>query len=834
MSSACRVLILLFTGASHIVAAQFPTSYTSAEIYHELLKANHLGSVLYVAAHPDDENTRLISYFENKLYARTAYLSLTRGDGGQNLIGTEIGPAIGVLRTQELMAARRIDGGEQYFSRAVDFGYSKSSEETLEKWDREAVLHDMVWVIRKFRPDAIVTRFPPNNYAGHGHHEASALLAEEAFEAAADPNRFASQLDKVSPWQPKRLYFNTSSWWIKDLPDRARNNDNFLRVTVGEYNALLGETYGRIASRSRSQHKSQGFGTDVYYGLNVEYMEYVLGEKANSKADILDGVVQDWSRVNAPEVGQVLKNAIQQFDFDAPYRTVPYLLDALDLLESKSQQDPLVRYKIEELENLLLKMIGLHAEAVSDQPYYTPGEKVFAQINVVHQYPKKLGLLTLEGVQERYFTEMQLNKEEFYSFSVKIDVAPDAAFSNHYWLREPWENMYTVDDLDLLGLPENPPAFTAKAVFRLEDRTITRLLPVQHKKVDPVKAVIYRPVQIVPPVTFNFSEDAIISTSGKSKEVVVMATSHRAGEQGKLSLNLPEGWRCKPAYHPFSAPKNDGVQRFTFSIEASNEATSGQISIAYENNEGSADAWSLQEISYDHIPAQILMTPASIPLQSFELLKGKVDRIGYIEGPGDEVARYLRAAGYKVDLLDASDIQSGGLDIYQAILTGIRAFNTRDDLAYLQPALNAYVANGGTMIVQYNTSRSLNTDVIGPYPFTVGRDRVTDEAATADIIAPNHSVIRRPNKITPSDFDNWVQERGLYFATEWDEAFEPIIAWSDPGEPPRKGGLIIAPHGKGHFVYTGISFFRQLPAGVPGAYRLMGNILDLSTTPPKP
>lgn len=833
MSNLRHILILILVSSGYCAQAQFPITHTSAEIYHELLKAQHLGSVLYVAAHPDDENTRLISYFENKLYARTAYLSLTRGDGGQNLIGTEIGPAIGVLRTQELLAARKIDGGEQFFTRAVDFGYSKSSAETLEKWDREAVLHDMVWVIRKFRPDAIVTRFPPNNYAGHGHHEASALLAEEAFEAAADPHRFPGQLEEVAPWQAKRLYFNTSSWWIKDLPDRARNNDNFLRVTVGEYNALLGETYGRIASRSRSQHRSQGFGTDVYYGLNVEYMEYVMGEKADPKNGILDGVDQSWSRVGAPEAGAILEKALNHFDFNAPHRTVPFLLDALEALDQKGN-DPLVKYKKYELENLLLKVIGLHVEAIADQYYYTPGDTLFAQINMVHQYPKKLGLIALEGAGGPYFPEIQLVGEEFSSHSVTLTVDENAEYSNHYWLKEPWEHMYVVDQTDLLGLAENPPAVTVKATFRVEDREVTRILPLQHKKVDPVKAVIYRPVQVVPAVTFNFSEDAIINTSKESKEVVVMAHHHRSGAEGTLSLQLPKGWNCAPASHKLPKAKMGSVHRLAFSIKAGQNAESGFISAIYNEEGGSTKAWSLQEINYDHIPAQILMTPASIPLRSFDLKKGGAQRIGYIEGPGDEVARYLRAAGYKVDILDAATIQARELSAYSAIMTGIRAYNTREDLSYLQPALNAYVADGGTLVVQYNTSRGLKTDAIGPYPFLLGRERVTDEEAQATILAPDHPVVRRPNEISSSDFDGWVQERGLYFASEWDKAFVPVIAWNDPGEPPREGGLIIAPHGKGHFVYTGISFFRQLPAGVPGAYRLLGNILDLSSTSPKP
>ncbi len=827
--------ILLF--AASLAYGQFPEAYPASRIYHDFLKANELGSILYIAAHPDDENTRLISYFENEILARTAYLSLTRGDGGQNLIGTEIGAAIGVLRTQELLAARRIDGGEQYFTRAVDFGYSKSSLETLENWGEEEVLADVVWVIRNFRPDAIVTRFPPTNYAGHGHHEASALLAEQAMEAAGDPNRFVDQLEYVEPWQPKRLYFNTSSWWNKDLAERARDNDNFLRVNVGEYNTLLGETAARIASRSRSQHQSQGFGTDVYYGLNIEYMEYVTGVKADPSKGILDGVETDWQRIDAADVGKIMQKAIGGFDLADPSASAPLVIEALKMLEQKDSS-PMRNYKIEELQKLLLKLTGTFAEAVCDENLYTPGDVVFTKINLLHQHNGEIQLQRLQSNKTIQDESVVLPKGDLYTVELPVKVSPDANYSNHYWLRKPYNFLFEVPNLNELGKAENAPALSVSVDILVDSYAFQFEIPVVNKTVDPVKAVLYKPMNIVPEVTFSFAENVIVSTGQGNEKAILYATNHRDSVEGELSLSMPKGWTSQPSSIAYVAMKKGSVQRFEFDLIPGKNANSGPIDISFlpkGDKNPWQQTWNVSEIAYDHIPDQLFMQPASIRLQSIALNKGKVSQIGYIEGPGDDVAKYLKAAGYEVTTLSANDVQAGQLSNYGAILSGIRAYNTREDLSFLNDKINAYVAAGGTYIVQYNTSHRLKSEQIGPYKFTLGRERVTDESASVNFLQPEHPVMNYPNTLGPDDFEHWVQERGLYFASEWDAAFTPILGWSDPGEPERKGGLIVAPYGKGYFVYTGISFFRQLPAGVPGAYRLLSNIMNLkSEVPEKP
>ncbi len=824
-----RILISLFILFASLSAnGQFPKTYTSSEIFHDLLKANRFGNILYVAAHPDDENTRLIAYFENNLKARTAYLSLTRGDGGQNLIGTETGAATGVLRTQELLGARAIDGGEQFFSRAVDFGYSKSSVETLEKWGKDALLHDMVWVIRKFQPDVLITRFPPSNSAGHGHHEASALLAEEAFDLAGNPDAFPKQLVFVQPWKVKRLYFNASSWWIENIAEKAKNSDDFILINVGEYNSLLGESYAQMAARSRSEHKSQGFGSDFSYGLNIEYLEFVKGEKANRDAGIFDGVETGWARINSPKVGKMMEEIISGFNHSAPQASVPALISVLQNLR-KLPASSLRESKITELEVLVIKMAGIKAEALASEKCYTPGEKTNFRVNIIQNTDDVLMLKAITSRETNLKAHTELKKNELFSEEFGLTFNTNEPLSNPYWLNKPYEGLYDVTDYNLLSTPQNKPSVELEIAIELYGYSLTMVAPLMYKIVDPVKAVRYWPVRVIPKVTFNFSESSVVMTGNTTKSISVLAQNNNESTEGSIRLQLPLGWKSTPESVQFKSSKRGEVQRIEFLIESAGKAQDGNVEILFvSTNSQPFSAMGLQEIEYDHIPAQIIITPATIPIRNIQLAMGGVKRVGYIEGPGDDVAKYLQAAGYFVEVLTPEMVQKGDLGRYDAILTGIRAFNTRPELSYLNKLLNEYVAQGGTWIVQYNTSRGIKSDTIGPYSFEIGRERVTDEYSTAHFINPGHPVLNVPNKLSAKDFEGWVQERGLYFAGTKDPKFESIISWNDPGEPPRDGALIVAPYENGYFVYTGISFFRQLPAGVPGAYRLLANIMNLS------
>ena len=824
-----RIFSICFFVIPTALSAQFPSAETSSELYNDLLKASNTARVLYLAAHPDDENTRLIAYFENARHVRTAYLSLNRGAGGQNLIGTEIGPAIGVLRTQELLRARSIDGGEQFFTRAVDFGYSKTAKETFEKWGKQEVLSDVVRIIRQFRPDVIVTRFPTSDYGGHGHHQASAILAEEAFDLAADPNAFPEQLEELNTWQTTRLYFNASSWWNKNIADEARRSDDFVMIDVGEYDPLLGESYAQIAARSRSSHASQGFGADYPYGSSIEFLRYEKGDKVKKGEGLLSDIDQGWSRTSLPKVGEILEVAIADYDFLRPEKSATSIISALRVLR-QAKPDPLIEYKTKELENLLIKLADIDMNLYTDKPYTVPGGSLSAQLMVNVASHLSVNVVSINGEPSGEKGKLAYN----VPFKVDRTIAIDAnsPYSNPYWLDKPFEDMHNVEDPDMIGRPENPPAINVDVSVSIDGYDMIRQVPAQYKTVDPTRGVVLAPVYIVPAITYNFSENVVVSAGDGNRRTELIATSHTENATGDIRLELPEGWKANPEVLHFDFAHRGDKERITIDISRSPTAKSGKMVLKNINGNSvpaGRDPLSMVEIDYPHIPTQIMLKPAQIELAAIDLNRDGVENIGYIEGPGDDVAKYLRAAGYHVTPISNAELTTGvSPRDYDAIVTGIRAFNTRDELVFANEKLNEYVKAGGTWLVQYLTTAGLKTDRIGPYPFTVSRERVTDEGAEARFLAPNHPVMSAPNKLSESDFDGWVQERGLYFAGDWDSAFTPIIGWNDPGEPSRDGGLIVAPYGDGYFVYSGISFFRELPAGVPGAYRLLANILALS------
>jgi len=823
-------LIALFASISIFCRGQFPERFSSSELYHQLLKAANTSSILYMAAHPDDENTRLISYFENKLHARTAYLSLTRGDGGQNLIGTEIGSSIGILRTQELLAARDIDGGEQFFSRAVDFGYSKSAKESFEKWGRQNILRDAVWVIRKFRPDAIVTRFPPNNYAGHGHHEASAITAEEIFNLAADENSFPEQLEFVEPWQPKRLYFNTSTWWVKDLEDQAKNTDDYIKANVGEFNDLLGESYSQIASRSRSEHKSQGFGSDYPMGNQTEYMKYVMGDKVKKGESILYGIDTGWERTDSPEAGRILLETIASYDFSNPSASVSGVIEALKKI-AQNEGNALLKRKRAELEELALRLAGIEMQATTKEFLVVPGSEIQVDLKINSTSSAEVKLKAISGFGFEDNPEKTLVTNDFYYSEAILEVDQNMPISNPYWLNSEYENIYAVEGYTDLGKPENDPSFYFDITFEISGYTFTTRLDLQNKEVDPAKAVLYNPVYVVPEITAGFDEKTIVTSRGQSKTISVKAQSHKGKMSGVLRPEAPNGWICTPPEIQLDFNAKGETKLVSFTISPEGNPSLGEIGLAFEKSDGSViSLQNLRLIEYDHIPTQLELSPSKVKIVPIDLNFGGIAKIGYIEGPGDEVAKYLRSVGYEVEVITEDVLVSGNFDAYDAIVTGIRAFNTREDLDFSAEALNRYVENGGTWLVQYNTSRRLKSEKMGPFDFKLSRERVTDETAVPTFLYPDHQVLKFPNEISSKDFEGWIQERGLYFASEWDTNFTPILGWSDPEEPSRNGGLLIANHGKGHFVYSGISFFRELPAGVPGAFRLLANILALSNS----
>lgn len=819
-----RVFLLLVCLLPFCSLSQPVAQPDAAEIQLKLRKLNFLGAVLYMAAHPDDENTNVIAWLANERLATTAYLSLTRGDGGQNLIGPEIREWLGVIRTQELLAARRIDGGAQYFTRAIDFGFSKSADEAFRIWGKDAVMRDAIHVIRQFKPDVIITRFPPDERAGHGHHTASAILAGEAFDQAARADIYPDQVEEFGVWKTKRLYTNTGRWWNTSINE---DTPGVITLNVGGYNPLLGKSYSEISALSSSQHKSQGWGRAGLRGYRPEFLEYQKGDRA--QRDIFEGVDTTWNRVPGGAAVQTLVNAaIANFKADAPWKSVPQLLLVRDAIKGLDDNVWKER-KLKEVEQLVVDCLGLHVEATTSHYQGVPGERVTTSVEIINRspLPVTVGSVTASAVQwdSTFSTTLQNNRPLTFHCSGTLD--PTANYSSPYWLSsEHSEGLFTVEDRSLIGRPENLPAAEVTIQVRLLGQTLTLNRPLIYKWVDPVKGERWRPFEIVPPVVVNVSESVLVFGTNEPRTVqVVVKSSSGQPQKGRLEISVPKGWKAVPATLPFDLSFRGAESRVDVTIHPSAKEHSGNIRLK-ALIEGKEYDRSLRLISYDHFPIQTILYPAEVKAVRIDLkTEGKV--VGYIEGAGDEIPAALRSMGYDVLVLADHEITLATLQRLDAVVLGVRALNTHPRARYFMPVLFEYVRQGGTVVVQYNTNQRLEVDKVAPHPLTLGRDRVADETAPVTILAPEHPVITTPNQITSTDFDGWVQERGLYFPSQWDESFQPVLSMADPGEDQKQSSLLVARYGEGYYVYTGLSFFRQLPQGVPGAYKLFANLVSL-------
>lgn len=832
MCKKCAFLWLILWLMATAVPAQTPKRWTSGDIYEALQKLNFLGSALYVAAHPDDENTRLIAYLANEKKANIAYLSLTRGDGGQNLIGPEIAELLGIIRTQELLAARRIDGGKQLFSRANDFGFSKHPDETLNIWNKDAVLSDVVWAIRRWQPDVIINRFNHESAGStHGHHTASAMLAYEAFDLAGKRNVYPEQLAYTEPWQPRRLFFNTS-WWFygsRENFDRADKSD-LMSVDIGVYYPLKGKSNPEIAAESRSMHKCQGFGSAGTRGSELEFLQVLKGDLPKGKADIFEGINTTWTRVpDGAPIGKLLAEAEKDFNHANPAASIPQLIAAYKRI--KALPDGYWKHvKQAEIEEVIQACLGLFAEAIANDFSATPGQQVELNVEITNRSQVELTLQSLTFLPEgkmREVNEVIANNEPFRS-QHRLVIPEDIAYTNAYWLNENWElGMYTVADPLLRGLPETPRSFKVRFQLVVAGEPITIEREVVFKKTDSVKGEVYQPFEITPPMFANVREKVYVFSDEAPQTVEVILKSGAANLNGSVALQHPAGWRVEPQQIDFKLPLKGEELTVRFQLFPSATQSEGLIRPIVTTG-GKQYSQEIVVISYDHIPTQTVLRQSQAKVAKIDLKKSG-DRIGYFMGAGDDIPASLRQIGYQVTLLEDGDLNLENLARYDAVIMGVRAYNTKERLKFAQPKLLEYVQNGGTLIVQYNTSNGLviTAAQIGPYPLKLSRDRVTVEEAEVRFLKPKHSVLNFPNKITQKDFDGWVQERGLYFPDEWDPRFEAILSCNDPGEPARDGGLLIAPYGKGYYVYTGYSFFRELPAGVPGAFRLFANIISI-------
>ncbi len=819
-------LLALTLFLSNFNFAQAPKKPSSAEIYESIQKLNFLGSVLYVAAHPDDENTHLISYFANDVHARTAYISLTRGDGGQNLIGSELRELLGVIRTQELLSARRIDGGEQFFSRANDFGFSKNPDETFQFWDKEQVLSDLVYVIRKFQPDIIINRFDHRSPGTtHGHHTASAILSVEAFDLASNSSAFPEQLKAITAWQPKRLFWN-QSWWFYGNQEKFDKADksNLFQLDIGSYYPTLGLSNSEIAAKSRSQHSSQGFGSTPVRGSSMEYLEILKGTKPEE--NIFEGIDTSWNRVkDGKEIGEILSKVEKEFDFKNPSAFVPELVEAYTLIQ-KLEDEHWKEIKSEEIKNIILACSGLFLEAVSSSTTAVAGENLNFSLEAINRsnIPIRLNSVSIDTQSIPFNADLPNNKmvKSSNSFQIPENKNP----TTPYWLNEKGTlGMYKFSSPELTGLPETPAAFLVKFNLTIANQTFEVEKALVYKMNDPAKGETYKPFVIVPKASVNVDEKVLIFGDNQPRRIAVKVKSFTDNLKGTLSLNAPSGWGISPKSQEVSFTSKGEEKRVWFEVtppqNQSETELKPQLKIENQIIENQ-----LVELNYEHIPEQKVLLPGSAKIVKLDIQK-KGEKIGYIVGAGDSVPENLRQIGYQVEIVSPQNITAENLQKFDAVVLGIRAFNVVEELKFKNKVLFDYVKNGGNLLVQYNVSRGLITEEIAPYPLGLSSDRVTDEDSAVKFLDKSHPVLNSPNKITEKDFEGWVQERGLYFPDKWNKEFEPVLSMHDKGESALKGSLLVAQYGKGYYVYTGLSFFRELPEGVPGAYRLLANILSL-------
>ncbi|WP_374164175.1 PIG-L family deacetylase [Arcticibacter sp. MXS-1] len=812
--------LFLFLAISSTAAAQQVRPASSVEIQHKLLQLNRLVNVLYFAAHPDDENTRLLAWLVNDQHVRTAYLSLTRGDGGQNILGREQGAALGLIRTYELLEARKIDGAEQFFTRAVDFGFSKNSDETFEHWNQELLTEDAAWTIRSFRPDVIICRFPPDYRAGHGQHAASAIIAAKAFLAAGNKDAFKAQLQSLSVWQPRRILLNTYRFGSNNTTAESQ-----FKVATGQYKPQIGMGYSELAGKSRSVHRSQGAGTPSVPGIQTEYFALVDGEPLSSS--LFDGIDITWNRVGRKDIGDHLSRIIASFDYTRPDKGVPELLKLRK--EIRTVKDSYWRAeKLNELDRLILDCAGFMAEFYTGQPEAVGGDRLSFTFNAIARSETPVSLESLKWPGRSESLRKTLGNDLLFSASYSLDLPANAPVSEPYWLSRPGKDPfhYYAPSDSIRGLPEAPNELAASAGLTIGDEHFSVQVPLSYKRLDPVKGDIAEALRVVPAVITSFTNNLLVAND--KGELQAGVRLHAMKEITNASLSVVSGNQELSRVASISLKANtDTVIQLTMRAPAVTSATKENAIRAVVKAGGNEFSRAQHLIHYDHIPTLQYFTPAEAKVLS-KNWKVTVKKIGYIEGAGDYTADFLRLAGLEVTVLKDEDFASAAsLAQYDAIVTGVRAVNTEKRMSYWLPVLHQYVRNGGTLVMQYNTLQDLSTRQIGPYPFELANLRVTEEDADVTLTDPAHRLFNYPNKISKDDFAGWVQERGLYFPGTWDSHYQTLFSMHDKGEEALKGSTLYTPYGKGHYIYTSLAFFRQLPAGNRGAVRLLMNMLSV-------
>ncbi|WP_159476542.1 PIG-L family deacetylase [Chryseobacterium sp. 18068] len=826
-----KVITVCILSFYTVFSAQQVRPSKSSEIYRGLKTLKNLPKVLYLAAHPDDENTGLLSWLINDQNVETGYLSLTRGDGGQNLLGTEQGAALGLIRTHELLEARKLDGAQQFFTRAIDFGFSKNTTDTFKQWDEDSIIADVVWVIRKFHPDVIICRFPPTAAAGHGQHAASAVVAEKAFKLAGDKNAFPNQLKYVNVWQPKRILWNTFRFGGVNT-----TAENQLKVTVGQYDAQLGMGYGELAGLSRSLHKSQGAGTQSVAGIKTEYFSHVNGEPA--KETLFDGIVKTWTSQGNADIDQSLDKIISAFNFNNPDLSLPALIalrkKVMTLKDSELKKD-----KIKSLDHIILSCAGFMGEVVTNQAEAVAGENHNFRLNLISRAENPVVLENVKWLSQSESFNRKLSKDSLITIQHEIQIPADAALTEPYWLAKPAKDVatFSVPNDTLVGLPEAESPLNVLLGLKIGSEKFQVQLPLSFKKLDPVRGDVVEALRIVPALELKFTQPLYLVKENEDLNLSLnfKVNSNKQFNNGKVNL-MYNGERL-------GGGELNSINGNDFTVEyvipkakiASIKSNQLQLDANFIADEVTYNKKQVL-IQYPHLPSLQYFTPATVTVMKGDI-QAKVKKVGYIQGAGDFIPEFLRIAGIQVDVLKDEDFY-GNLDNsvgngsqnklsqYDAIVLGVRVNNTEKKLGRWMPFLWSYVKGGGNLVMQYNTNQDTTVDQLGMYNFSIANKRVTEENAEVTFLNPNHKLLNFPNKITANDFKGWVQERGAYFPDKWDAAYEPLFEMHDTGEESLQGSTLYAKYGKGNFIYTPLAFFRQLPAGNVGAARLFLNFLS--------
>ncbi|WP_312345248.1 PIG-L family deacetylase [Chryseobacterium binzhouense] len=821
-------LVIILGFCTVFCTAQQVRPSKSSEIYRDIKTLKHLPKVLYLAAHPDDENTGLLSWLINDQNVETAYLSLTRGDGGQNLLGTEQGAALGLIRTHELLEARKLDGAQQFFTRAIDFGFSKNTTDTFKQWNADNITADVVWVIRKFRPDIIICRFPPSSAAGHGQHAASAVVAEKAFKLAGDKTAFPDQLKYVNIWQPKRVLWNTFRFGSVNT-----TAENQLKITVGQYDAQLGMGYGELAGLSRSLHKSQGAGTQSVAGIKTEYFSHVDGEPA--KSTLFDRVTKTWTSQGNADIDQSLNKIISAFNFNNPDLSLPDLLVLRKKVMALKDSD-LKNDKIKALDQIILSCAGFMGEVVTNQAEAVAGENHNFKLNLISRAENPVVLENVKWLNQSENFNRKLSKDSLITIEHTIQIPADAALTEPYWLAKPAVNAatFSVPDDTLVGLPEAESPLNVLLSLRIGSENFQVKLPLSFKKLDPVRGDVVEALRIVPALELKFTQPLYLAKENEDLPVSLnfKVNSDKPFNNGKVNFMF-NGKRLgggdlksingKDFTVDYVIPKSELAKLNSSRLQL--DANFVADGVTYNKKQ--------VLIQYPHLPSLQYFAPATVTVMKGDI-KAKVKKVGYVQGAGDFIPEFLRIAGIQVDVLKDEDFY-GSLDgngsqnklsQYDAIVLGVRANNTEKKLGRWMPFLWSYVKAGGNLVMQYNTSQDTTVDQLGIYNFRIANKRVTEENAEVKFLNPNHKLLNFPNKITSDDFKGWVQERGAYFPDQWDASYEPLFEMHDTGEEPLQGSTLYTKYGKGNFIYTPLAFFRQLPAGNLGAARLFLNFLS--------